>query len=134
MNALVATKDNHIGYVAIGSLPQTRNHYSGAFIKDGSTFEHDWTGLINGKQQLRLYDPPKGYIVTANNKPVSAKYQNGIYESSILTARANRIDEMIREKIRKGEKLTVEHMKQIQLDTVDVLCRQNVPNILQGVD
>ena len=24
-------------------------------------------------------------------------------------------------------------MKKIQLDTVDVLCRENMPNILQGV-
>jgi len=71
MNALIATRDNHIGYTAIGSLPKRRNHYSGGFIKDGSTFEHDWIGLIEKDQQLHLYDPKKGYIVTANNRPVS---------------------------------------------------------------
>ncbi len=46
MNALYATKDNHIGYVAIGSLPVRRNQQSGLFVKDGTTFEHDWAGLI----------------------------------------------------------------------------------------
>lgn len=71
MNALIATKDNHIGYVAIGALPMRKNSDSGMFIKDGTTFDHDWKGFIHGKQQLHLFDPPKGYIVTANNRPVS---------------------------------------------------------------
>ncbi len=79
MNALYATKDNHIGYVAIGSLPKRRNHLSGLYIKDGSTSDHDWIGLIKGDDQLNLHDPPKGYIVTANNRPVSGNYQNGVY-------------------------------------------------------
>ncbi len=70
MNALIATNDNHISYISIGTLPKRLNHYSGAFIKDGSTFENDWIGLINKEQQLRVYDPKKGYIVTANNRPV----------------------------------------------------------------
>ena len=48
--------------------------------------------MIKNKDQLTLYDPPKGYIVTANNRPVSQNYQNGVYESSIFTGRANRID------------------------------------------
>ena len=92
MNALIATKDNHIGYVAAGSLPKRKNHYSGIFIKDGTTFDFDWAGLIRGQQQLHIFDPPKGYIVTANNRPASEKYQNGVYESSMMTGRANRID------------------------------------------
>jgi penicillin amidase len=92
MNALIATKDNHIGYIAVGSLPIRNNHYSGIFIKDGTTFDHDWKGLIRKEHQLHLFDPPKGYIVTANNRPVFEKYHNGVYESSMMTARANRID------------------------------------------
>lgn len=47
MNALYSTRDNHIGYIAIGSLPLRKNHESGLFIKDGSTSENDWMGLIN---------------------------------------------------------------------------------------
>lgn len=92
MNALYATIDNHIGYTAIGSLPIRRNRDSGNFIKDGTTTEHDWVGLIKKEAQLNLHDPKKGYIVTANNRPVSSKYMNGVYESSMMTARANRID------------------------------------------
>jgi acyl-homoserine lactone acylase PvdQ len=46
MNAIYATIDNHIGYVAIGSLPMRRNQVSGNFIKDGKVSDHDWVGLI----------------------------------------------------------------------------------------
>lgn len=99
MNALYSTIDNHIGYVAIGSMPVRKNHKTGLFISDGSNSENDWVGLINRENQLSVHDPKKGYIVTANNKPVSSKYFNGVYESSIMTARANRIDEIIKEKI-----------------------------------
>lgn len=123
MNALYSTKDNHIGYVAIGSVPVRRNPESGNFVKDGSTTKNDWIALIQQKAKLSLHDPIKGYIVTANNKPVSSKYQNGIYETSAYTARANRIDQIIVESINKGVKLSIEDMKRMQLDTVDALCQ-----------
>jgi hypothetical protein len=65
--------------------------------------------------------------------PASERYQHGVYASSIMTARANRIDEMIQSKIIEGKKFTIEDMKTMQLDTVDVLCRQNLPHLLKGI-
>ena len=46
MNFIFSTIDNHIGYIAIGSLPMRRNFKSGCFVKDGSASEHDWTGVL----------------------------------------------------------------------------------------
>lgn len=62
-----------------GTMPIRRNQATGNFIKEGSTSEHDWAGLIKNKDQIFLVDPPKGYIVSANNKPVSSKFHNGVY-------------------------------------------------------
>jgi acyl-homoserine lactone acylase PvdQ len=47
MNFLYATRDNHIGYSSIGTIPLRRNPNSGIYIKDGSTSEHDWIGKID---------------------------------------------------------------------------------------
>lgn len=45
-----------------------------------------------------------------------------------------RISEMIVEKIQSGEKVTVDYMKQIQLDTLDVYVRENLESILISVE
>ena len=53
------------------------------------------------------------------------------YGATILTtARAVRIDEMIREKIESGKKMTAEDMLEIQLDYTDVFARKMVPYIV----
>jgi acyl-homoserine lactone acylase PvdQ len=57
MNFLYATKDNHIGYSSIGTIPLRRNPNSGIYVKDGSTSEHDWIGKIDREKKLSLHDP-----------------------------------------------------------------------------
>lgn len=70
-NLLYFTKDDHIGYVAVGAVPIRANIRDGNYIKDGSNSSNDWIGLIKGKNKLNIQDPKKGYIVSANNKAAS---------------------------------------------------------------
>ena len=79
-----------------------------------------------GKSRLHIEDPERGYIVTANNKPAGAGFQNHIYEISMNTARADRLEQMIRSYIDSGKKLNKQTMKEMQLDTIDVYCLETV--------
>ena len=47
------------------------------------------------------------------------------------TTRADRITEMIEEKIAKGEKFTTQNTLQMQYDQVDILARPTMQNILK---
>ena len=95
MNFLFITNDDHFGYISVGPHPIRKHPHHGMYIKDGSTTEYDWKGYLKGKWKLNLFDPERGYIVTANNKP-SSIFQNGIFDTCILTARADRLEQMIK--------------------------------------
>jgi len=51
-----------------------------------------------------------------------------------VTARSARIQELIEEQINRGQKFTVEDMKRIQLDTVDIYARDNIDKILKIIE
>jgi penicillin G amidase len=65
---IVITADNHIAVQQAGLQPIRRNSDSGNYIKDGSTSEHDWVGVVHPLDRMFVADPPKGYIVTSNNR------------------------------------------------------------------
>lgn len=94
-NFVYITKDNHIGYMSVGVIPIRKNIHSGMYIKDGTSSENDWVGLIRGTDKLHVNDPKRGYIVTANNKGATDKYFNGVLDYSIFTGRANRLEQLI---------------------------------------
>lgn len=94
-NLIYATKDDHIGYVAIGALPIRASPDDGNYIKDGTSSANDWRGLVKGKDKLNLQNPKKGYIVSANNKAATSKYLGGILDMTMFTGRATRIEHLI---------------------------------------
>lgn len=111
MNLLYSTVDGHIGYQQLGSYPIRKNHQSGMYIKDGTTTAEDWVGLVAPEDKLSLHDPERGFIATANNKPASTLFYNGQVGYSPYTARATRLEEMISDKIRKGDKISIQYTK-----------------------
>jgi penicillin amidase len=68
INILAITADNHIITQQSGIHPIRRNAESGTYIKDGTTTEHDWIGLVPPEDRMNSFDPPKGYIIHANNR------------------------------------------------------------------
>ena len=46
MNILIASHDNKIGYTSIGPNPLRRKTTYGSFVKDGTTLEYDWIGMV----------------------------------------------------------------------------------------
>jgi penicillin amidase len=79
-----------------GLHPIRRNPATGNYIKDGTTSDHDWVGVVSAENRMHLADPPKGYIIHANNRVAGEGYYGGYLNYTIFTARADRIDELIR--------------------------------------
>lgn len=76
---------------------------------------------------MHLEDPKKGYIIHANNRVASSEYYGGYLNHTIFTARADRIDEVIRNEINSGRKIDMDFAKRSLADTVDIYCRQILP-------
>lgn len=82
---------------------------------------------------MHIMDPPKGYIINANNRVAENQYYGGYLDYTIYTARADRLEEIIRGEIEAGRKIGVEFVKKTLMDTVDVYCRQILPEIIEVV-
>lgn len=90
-----ATADNHIAYRQMGTNPIRRDYKSGSYVKDGTTSKHDWLGFMPPEDRLLLLDPERGFIVAANNQAASSLIHGGYYEHTILTARADRLEQVL---------------------------------------
>jgi penicillin amidase len=87
-NFVYADVDGNIGYQATGRLP-IRKNYDGDVPVDGSSGDFEWEGFIPFEQLPVFYNPPRGWIVTANQNPFPESYPyrvNGEFEPSYRSA------------------------------------------------
>ncbi len=123
-NFVYADVDGHIGYTASGAIP-LRPRSDGLLPTPGDG-EDDWTGFIPFDRLPRTLDPPRGYIVTANNRVVSDAYPWAIARDWPEPYRARRIED----RILSNPRLTREDLRAIQLDRVSYQAREVLPLLL----
>jgi penicillin amidase len=111
-NFIYADTGGHIGYYGAGNIP-IRKSGDGSVPYDGSTDAGDWTSFIPFDKLPHLYDPPKGFILTANQRIVGQDYPYFLTHEWTPPYRAHRIQDLLQAK----GKLTVEDFRAIQGDT-----------------
>jgi penicillin amidase len=78
-----------------------------------------------------LLNPDKGYIVTANNRILPETSAVDFGASMTQTTRAKRIEEVLKEHISAGHKMTFNDMRALQEDTIDIWARDYTPKLLK---
>ncbi len=104
-NFVYADIEGNIGYQSTGKIP-IRASGDGLMPVPGHTGEYDWTGYIPFEDLPYRFNPPEGFIVTANNAVVDEQYPHLIALEWASGFRAARITELIQSK----EKLSVADM------------------------
>ena len=132
-NMVMITVDGHIASQRFGVFVLRKNPEMANYVKDGTTTEDDWLGFMPNQHRLSVVDPECGYIVAANNRGASHEYYNNILKFDIFTARADRITEMIEDKISRGIKFNAQVTKQMIEDTVDTYCQRILPTLIKVV-
>ena len=110
-NIVYADTNGHIGYQMPGLVP-IRAAGNGSGPVPGWDGSHDWTGYIPYDDLPRIYDPPSGVIVTANNAVVDASYPHFLGDEWDPGYRAARITALIG----TDRRLTTDDVSKIQLD------------------
>src|SRR5262249_44203500 len=113
-----------IGYTAAGLVP-IRPRADGMLPASG-TGEDDWTGYIPFGSLPRVLDPPRGFLVTANNRVVSSRYPYPITADWPEPYRARRITE----RIEAAPRLGLDEVTSIQLDRLSLQARDLLPLLL----
>ncbi|MEO8348998.1 MAG: penicillin acylase family protein, partial [Acidobacteriota bacterium] len=126
-NFLYADVDGHIGYTAAGSVP-IRFRSDGLLPVSGAGGD-DWAGYVPFDALPRAFDPPRGFLVTANNRVASPDYPYAITGDWPEPYRARRITERILAKAKLG----VDDVRSIQLDRVSLQANEVLPFLLDTV-
>jgi penicillin amidase len=95
-NLVAADTGGHIGHLVRAKVPR-RPAVNGWLPVPGWTGSYEWDGMIAAEQMPRADDPARGYLVTANNRVVTAIADTGDYfcTDAHPSHRAKRIEELI---------------------------------------
>lgn len=122
LNMLYADSSNNIGSIGVGRIP-IRAKGEGRLPAPAWTNEYGWKGYIPFKDWPQRFNPEEGYIVTANDKPVGPDYPYFISADWAPPNRARRIEQLLRDRVSKGELLTLDYVSRMQGDTTDLSVR-----------
>jgi penicillin amidase len=89
-----AGRDGSIGWILAGRVP-IRQGENGQLPLDGSTGDNEWLGYVPLDELPQLANPPAGYIVHANNRPVGDDYPHWLGTDFLPGYRAARIAELV---------------------------------------
>jgi len=130
-NFVYADVDGNIGYQAPGRIP-IRASGDGSMPVPGWTGEYEWVDYIPFDELPRAFNPPEGYIVTANNAVVEPDYPYFLSMDWAPGYRARRIVELIE----ADPSLSLADMQAIQGDSSPAWAREIMPYLrsLSGDD
>ena len=129
-NFIYADIDGHIGYVMGCRLPVRGGENHGLLPTEAASGRNNWQGYVAYAEQPYLFDPPEGFIATANNKIVGDDYPHYITNYWAGPDRIVRIRELIAAK----PKLSVRDMAAMQMDVLSIQARRITPLILAACD
>jgi acyl-homoserine lactone acylase PvdQ len=95
LNMCLADNSGSIGYEFIGRLPKRAGSEDRLMLsRDGSDPSQDWQGFMNAADVASVSNPPRGYVVSANDPPTRNRAIpiSDVWETS---ARADRIAQLI---------------------------------------
>ncbi|HEU4997636.1 MAG TPA: penicillin acylase family protein [Lapillicoccus sp.] len=136
-NLVYADTAGHIGYQSPGMIPirstSVPNTPPGYWPAPGWDSQYDWKGFVPFEQLPWTYDPPEGYIVTANNQVTAA---TGPQVPFLTTDwdygwRSSRIETLVQQTLNQGGKISAERMSEIQNDTYNGFAPTLVQSLLQ---
>lgn len=118
-----ADRAGHIGRQASGAIPRRPAGVSGLLpIAAWDTANH-WQGCLDPDDLPAEYDPPRGYVSSANEDPADAASDFNtlapIATQPLTNYRKRRIDEQLS----AWDQVTIEQLQQLQYDVVSLQAR-----------
>lgn len=121
-NVVFADSRGNIGYTMAGAVPH-REQNLGLVPAPGWDKAYAWQGLLPATALPRLYNPPAGKIVMANNKVAGDDYPYFLGVEFDPGWRAARLEDLLQRK----ERHTIRDMEELQLDNQSKLAEAFTP-------
>jgi acyl-homoserine lactone acylase PvdQ len=111
-------------------LPKRSSILEAVHIRNGSDPANDWKEYHPFTDNPHVINPKDGFIVSCNNKANGGSAFHSLGTTISTTPRAVRARKMLEEKISRGEKVTLEFFKEMQLDVMDENSKKACPLLL----
>lgn len=121
---VLADVDGNIGFQTAGRIP-VRNRLERAYRK-GWDPEDQWNGLMPFEEMPAIHNPERGWIGSANNRLAPNDFPHLLYGCWSNGGRGRRIREMLED--RNG--LSVEDMRDMQQDALNLRAAAFVPGLI----
>jgi penicillin amidase len=124
-NFIAADRGGHISLRSTGRFP-IRPGQRGDTIEDGRATRNDWGGDVPLEAYPQAFDPPQGFVASANQQPIDPSSSAYWWGGSFDPWRALRINELLR----ADSSVTVDEMRQFQTDAGSTRARLFMPRIV----
>ncbi|WP_387489332.1 penicillin acylase family protein [Photorhabdus sp. RM96S] len=129
MNMLYMDDADNIGYLGAGDIP-VRGKGQGQYPMPGWEAKAQWQGMIPKPLMPQEFNPKRGYIVSANNNMLPEDYPYFVSADWAPVARAQRITQLIENKVSSKQLLTLEDQLVFQQDVLDLEALKLLPHLL----
>ncbi len=134
----VAPAQNFIFCDNLGNIAITSNgkfplkwKEQGKYILDGTNPEHDWSNeRIPASQNPHIKNPERGFVSSANQFPTDTLYPYYLHWEFATYQRGKRINE----KLASMTKASVDSLRMLQNDDMNVLARDILPKIYKTLE
>ncbi|PIE27180.1 MAG: penicillin acylase family protein [Micrococcales bacterium] len=122
-NMLYADREGVIGYQAPGRIPMRATgaglgQADGSWPRPGWDPAWDWTGYVAFERMPYALNPPEGFVVAANQPVTPALQGPQLGRDFDYGYRAERLRTMLTEQINGQDKISVQDLQRMQVDTL----------------
>ncbi|RJP69463.1 MAG: penicillin acylase family protein [Candidatus Abyssobacteria bacterium SURF_17] len=126
-NMVYADREGNIAYRVIGSLP-ARKEGTGNLPANGEEVDCNWTGNIPDDEYPAVKNPPRGFIVTSNNKVVK-DFPYDLNPTYYAKYRYENVATMLRD----AYDIDLDYARKVHVDTHTVMANEVVPLVKRYV-
>ena len=127
-NMVYADIEGNIGEHSTGLAP-LRKTWTGLLPVPGAA-DYEWSGFVPNSELPHSFNPPAGFVVTANQKMIPEKYPYNVGFEWVPPYRVHRIEEVLSSIRDSPRKITVGDVEKLQTDVVSLPARELV-NLLR---
>lgn len=124
-NIVYADVDGNIGYQSSGRVP-IRSNGDGLWPSSGWTGENEWTGFVPFEEMPNSFNPPEGFLHSANQQVVDGSYPYYLAYDLAYGYRGDRIVEVLS----SGSDIDVAFIAELQRDSKNLNAEAVVPDLL----
>jgi penicillin amidase len=125
-NFVYADVDGNIGYQSPGKIPLRVQGHRGLFPVPGWAGEYEWQGFIPFDELPNVFNPPTGFVATANNKVVPDDYPYHLTYDWSAPYRAQRITDVLA----TDDSITFEDIRDLHAQTYSLPAEALRPYLL----